>query len=1576
MSNLSINQITMEKVVCRLTCGENRGTAFLVSKNCAITARHCIAELENGKPIILEFLKIANKIIFREARVIGELTDNCPIVLLMIDEPLECLSDDICCVDTTPEPLSLIKFYGYPNVKNTGIWLEGKIANVQIQNQYTAGDWNIDITVLDSQIEDFKGCSGSPLWHEGRLIGVVGEQTAANKKAITVNAVSISRIRAYLEQHGISVIPIQSQPAQVRAIGEQYEVLNTAMIRDIEYLSRTNQELKTGILSLLDKEYNEILLLRQRGAINQAWEKLNSIIEGEAAGKNNIDYAQFFYLAALWATEERLEKAKVYFETACELDINLDTRLYLSVMHEVNNDVSAAGTVLEPINTTTMLNRLLLLENTYKSHYDVSETLDRYPNIPRSEGTHQVITYHYLRTGDLIRAREYFNQHIEKREDSCVYWNLSGLILYWEAVSRHVKDVPMDSLVFATDKFVLDEQESYYAEEALLHYKKSLDLSDLYKNIVVKFSSLSALLSIYWILNREELASEYASKILSEDKGNTYAILFFIHHKNFTENHINALEQRVKIDPSAAIIYIRHLITQQNYQKASEVMAEYNDMIRQADHREWTSLNIEIKVHTNDVAGAYALLNSGGHKDNERLKLYIMQFDKNKQPRSIIKYAEKLKKRYGHAMDFQNLCNVYSSHGKWNKVLRTSKEWHIKYPDASSLFFQSKALYNLGSYRDCLDALDQIVKIHDLTDNQIELKVACLTSLSKLSDVLNLINATGVTTEKMVVLKAKIHISMGKISEAISTLRVHVDNSPESLEAAQLLVGLLDTASPKDAWDEIYQLHKRNSDNIGITLKAMHSGFHSGNDEKAGGLLATVMQSDYQQNGMRLVDMNEFMKIQQEYTQNTNRLNQEYLNTKLPIHAMFDKPNASMGYFFYSAWFHNSGIPLLWAFGGKEVQNLRKVINDAVILDYTACLAIFCLDLFPMVEKAFANILVSPNLMQCILHDKKHTVNPLQESVRVGYEVILSFFDRNPSSIEIFEDAHITDISFAEAPHDSIMYYAAIEKDALIVTNQFSTELLYQKPPPAALKDLQLYESELWKILREMGLTKYNPSGPEPRDETIHVFLNEQRPLLISTHLLEELLRNTIIQDVTSFFSLVVIKHDIQVIERSILNDKIGRQCWEWLDKLQRKLTELISSQKISFCPVAPKTLDEHPRFSVLADSMMHAMKEGIPLWAEDRLIHSYPSVGNSIIFGSYDFVQTLYENNDLQFVEYKKIVSELINKKVYFHVYSEAYVLSCLKIAHVREGKKLKENESLKKLRRAVAAALTTTSQIGKERLPHYIASELQCYIVQLQRLFGKLIVAIWNEPSLDDSWKEAASNWVLAHMSDFTCDIKLRDEDNIDIAISLKHYGLLHNIFIFDHNFRASYAKWILGRLYSYWFFFPEDKERVAHNIALSICADYPMAKKTLNMDAYTFATFLLEMFQRVLPSDLFSLVLQDPLCVERWGDDYVYKEVQVPQASIPSHDESYQAFDPSCDFVSVLYNEPFLWLDVVAAIMKYADGNSLQAFIDFVKDFILKYSTDKLPEDMKDFIVDMIWYAPSVNRYELQELRRMIG
>src|SRR4051812_37118878 len=92
-----INKVdsTYEKAIGRLICGDevkDKATAFLISPNRAVTARHAIDEYYlGGKEIYLEFLNIHNEPIKRKASPIEpSKIQNSPITVLELDEPVQC----------------------------------------------------------------------------------------------------------------------------------------------------------------------------------------------------------------------------------------------------------------------------------------------------------------------------------------------------------------------------------------------------------------------------------------------------------------------------------------------------------------------------------------------------------------------------------------------------------------------------------------------------------------------------------------------------------------------------------------------------------------------------------------------------------------------------------------------------------------------------------------------------------------------------------------------------------------------------------------------------------------------------------------------------------------------------------------------------------------------------------------------------------------------------------------------------------------------------------------------------------------------------------------------------------------------------------------------------------------------------------------------------------------------------------------------------------------------------------------------------------------------------------------------
>lgn len=63
-----LDRSEIEKNIARVSSGSQKGTAFLVSDDIAVTAKHVIDEDEGS--IILEFLNISSKIITIEADII------------------------------------------------------------------------------------------------------------------------------------------------------------------------------------------------------------------------------------------------------------------------------------------------------------------------------------------------------------------------------------------------------------------------------------------------------------------------------------------------------------------------------------------------------------------------------------------------------------------------------------------------------------------------------------------------------------------------------------------------------------------------------------------------------------------------------------------------------------------------------------------------------------------------------------------------------------------------------------------------------------------------------------------------------------------------------------------------------------------------------------------------------------------------------------------------------------------------------------------------------------------------------------------------------------------------------------------------------------------------------------------------------------------------------------------------------------------------------------------------------------------------------------------------------------------
>lgn len=211
------------KLIGRLICGEekpiSKATAFLISPTKVITARHSIEEHysdENVK-IELEFMNLTNEPIKRYAKPLESLKlEKSAISILELDEPIEC-ERYLCFYDYEPKKDDKYETFGYPVAKwAMGEWTKAHVSRRVTEEMARPFDWDIDLSHT-SNIGDFSGLSGSPLFINSMLIGVILTESQANNVAVSLGAISINGIREILKK---AEIPIVTQPAQIEEVYE------------------------------------------------------------------------------------------------------------------------------------------------------------------------------------------------------------------------------------------------------------------------------------------------------------------------------------------------------------------------------------------------------------------------------------------------------------------------------------------------------------------------------------------------------------------------------------------------------------------------------------------------------------------------------------------------------------------------------------------------------------------------------------------------------------------------------------------------------------------------------------------------------------------------------------------------------------------------------------------------------------------------------------------------------------------------------------------------------------------------------------------------------------------------------------------------------------------------------------------------------------------------------------------------------------------------------------------------------------------------------------------------------------
>ncbi|EKN5090077.1 serine protease [Yersinia enterocolitica] len=184
---------------CKLVCGKETGTAWLVSHDKVLTARHCVVDaLFDQKLVSLTFRK-ADEQVERKATVLDE-DENTDVCLLLLDEPVDLTPVRLC--ETRPLSGSPFYAYGWPQNKlGIGHRVEGTVA--QIFAELLLG-MDIEIAIEQSTaLPRYEGLSGAALITGGACTGIL-RVSIEN----TVGVISVAQMAAFLRRNSMLLAPV------------------------------------------------------------------------------------------------------------------------------------------------------------------------------------------------------------------------------------------------------------------------------------------------------------------------------------------------------------------------------------------------------------------------------------------------------------------------------------------------------------------------------------------------------------------------------------------------------------------------------------------------------------------------------------------------------------------------------------------------------------------------------------------------------------------------------------------------------------------------------------------------------------------------------------------------------------------------------------------------------------------------------------------------------------------------------------------------------------------------------------------------------------------------------------------------------------------------------------------------------------------------------------------------------------------------------------------------------------------------------------------------------------------------
>ena len=1388
--------------------------------------------------------------------------------------------------------------------------------------------------------------------------------------------------------------PSEMQDAQSKDITiiEQSKMI-TALSTQVEELQPMADDHK----KLVDTIYNEILQLDISHDERAMWEKLKPYVEN-AHNQSNKNYVNYYHLAAQLCLKFCREDSEKYFNIAVKLYDKLDPKLYRAAALMEDGKDNKALQILDNINSVNVLNQYLYCLYKLKRGSECEKVLSGHSNIVADDLTIFVSALCYLQSCDFERAEKNIGKLLEANIDSVKYQYAIAAIRYWRyfPFNRHINPSLGLAIPGVEEIYATKEQINGMKDAAVLFEKIAITATG--KSDEIKRMALSGCLLCAWITN-DVKKYEYRDELLRDDIADCVAISFnLMHNEKISPESISALTQKIVQSDSGHefVLLLRNYIVNKNIAKFNKLIEQHADILAKLPQEVVLTLRVNALLSEEDYIGAENYINTCSLNDEEmeRALFVVVSNNKSSSKNQIEKLGKGLIAKYGDEVDYYNLTHFYHRHKKWGELAHITEKWYGKHGNILALSYRAIALYNKGKRDEAATVLQDIEKVATLTPALCDLKINIFVVNSQFNDAIAMINETSFRTndEKVICQISSLYASNGDFENAADVLKEFVGRHPNSIQATEYLIQHLERIDLNEAYKYAKQLASYYPNNPKILLNWMNIGFKTNNDNEVASALPKI--SALQKNKkaknkancwIEVFDIQSVLKFLKEQEEQTKKIYDMYYNCQAPIHVVLDQNNRKLGEFIYSNWNSEMGTILFWHYGGKpDTLFVKNIQSKRIIMDYTACLTAYCLNLFPTLEKYFEIIYIEPSLLQVINSEIISIKNSGQPSREEKERLLLDFIDTHKDKITIINQPNIEEIENASKTSrvdlgDANKYLSAISVNAVIITDSFSTEL-DKRQLPQEYDFIREKTQVLFDILIENDvlqgevITNKNNRKIKSGDN-----------ILVDTVVLDELAEKEILGDFLKLFKV----HIMQIIYKNLQDAKHGRENRQiflaWLTDFERVIKSYIESGNIKHLKQYPNSSVKAPESYILTQSLYRCTlaftknkTENFPtaLWSDDRYFNKCNWTVNI-----FDILRVLKHDGAISDEEYNRHISELIKHGVKYYVPDTDYIFACLLKAQTQtDDCSIAETPRLEALRKSVNESLIEQSKIGKEvrKVGEKFCAppEYDEYIIRLRESFQKVIVRIWNDESKDNVWKAVSSTWCLINLSDFVCDVTFANKNNVENTLAFKHFSLIHLVLMINESFRLSYIEWIFAFLGYRWWLFPKE-----YYIVINQTADFINGLQGETTEITEFLQgYVLQKYCDYLPAPFVYSLFISPVFNGKWESLNPY---EITQSEEPVADDSlYQEqkrkpFKPieADNYFVYLKNNPDKWLEVFITIATNNKEKPHNAIIGFIKEYINKHGTSELPRECLLAIANFAWQCPPEDIAAASEIRRKL-